>query len=162
VEQGRLLQVLAGGAPTRIGETGTGCGVGLAWMITGRRPGVRIVSVERDPLRADAVRALFADLPDVLILTGDWSLIQEHGQFDLLVLDGGGNGKGTPAADPESLVAPGGSVVIDDFTPMDAWPPHHEGKPDTARLAWLEHPALLAAEVRLAADLATVIGTRQR
>src|SRR5699024_5860020 len=47
-EQGRLLHALAAGALKGIGETGTGCGVGLAWMIAARRPGVSIVSVERD------------------------------------------------------------------------------------------------------------------
>ena len=39
-EQGRLLRVLAAGrAGGRIGETGTGCGVGLAWMVSGASPG---------------------------------------------------------------------------------------------------------------------------
>jgi predicted O-methyltransferase YrrM len=52
VEQGRLLSVLAGGAITSIGETGTGVGVGLAWLVSGRRAGVRVVSVERDESRA--------------------------------------------------------------------------------------------------------------
>jgi predicted O-methyltransferase YrrM len=33
-EQGRLLYALAGGATAAIGETGTGCGVGLAWLAT--------------------------------------------------------------------------------------------------------------------------------
>ena len=39
---GRLLQVLAGGVGEGvIGETGTGAGVGLAWMASGARRGVR-------------------------------------------------------------------------------------------------------------------------
>ncbi len=43
-EQGRLLRVLAGGVPAdgAIGETGTGCGVGLAWLASGAAPGVRL------------------------------------------------------------------------------------------------------------------------
>jgi predicted O-methyltransferase YrrM len=161
VEQGRLLYALAGGADRSIGETGTGCGVGLAWLIAGRRPGVRVVSVERDAERAARVSALFADVPDVAVLRGDWTLINEHGPFDLLVVDGGGNGKRGAAADPERLVRAGGSVVIDDFTPLTEWPPMHEGAPDSARLSWLEHPALLASEVRLAPDLSTIVGTRR-
>ena len=47
-EHGRLLQALAGGA-AMIGETGTGCGVGLAWLACGAPPGVRLVSVESLP-----------------------------------------------------------------------------------------------------------------
>lgn len=161
VEQGRLLYALAGGAAGCIGETGTGCGVGLAWLIAGRRPGVRVVSVERDAERAARVAELFADVPDVLVLHGDWTLINDHGPFDLLVVDGGGNGKRGGAADPERLLRTGGSVVIDDFTPLTEWPPMHEGRPDSARLSWLEHPALLASEVRLAPDLSTIVGTRR-
>ncbi|MYY87140.1 MULTISPECIES: SAM-dependent methyltransferase [unclassified Streptomyces] len=160
-EQGRLLHALAAGARDGIGETGTGCGVGLAWMIAGRRPGVRIVSVERDQVRAEAAAELFADVPDVEILCGDWTRIYEHGPFDLLVPDGGGNGKKTSPVDPERLLRPAGTIVIDDFTPMTQWPPLIDGQPDTARLAWLEHPALLCAEVRLAPGLSTLIGTRR-
>jgi predicted O-methyltransferase YrrM len=51
-EQGRLLHALAGGARERIGETGTGCGVGLAWPASGAREGVRLFSLERDADRA--------------------------------------------------------------------------------------------------------------
>ncbi len=160
-EQGRLLQALAGGATSSIGETGTGCGVGLAWMISGRRPGVRVVSVERDAERAALANQLFAGVPDVEIVCGDWTLIAGHGPFDLLVLDGGGNGKKGGAADPQALLRPGGTIVIDDFTPLTQWPPMHGGAPDEARLHWLQHPALLSTEVRLAPDLSTVIGCRR-
>jgi predicted O-methyltransferase YrrM len=161
VEQGRLLTALAAGAATTIGETGTGCGVGLAWLVTGRRPGVRVVSVERDPQRAERVARLFADVPDLEIVNGDWTLIKERGPFDLLVVDGGGNGKKGAAADPEQVLRPGGTIVIDDFTPLKEWPPMHEGRPDATRLSWLEHPALFATEVRLATDLSTIVATRR-
>lgn len=156
-EQGRLLQALAAGAPSAIGETGTGCGVGLAWLVAGRRHGVRVVSVERDRQRAARAAELFAEVPDVEILPGDWTRIAERGPYDLLVLDGGGHGKRGAAADPERLLAPGGLVVIDDFTPSPQWPPMVDGAPDRARLHWLEHPALQAAEIRLAPDLSTIV-----
>ncbi|MGW0991954.1 O-methyltransferase [Streptomyces sp. NPDC002523] len=161
-EQGRLLHALAGGARARIGETGTGLGVGLAWLVSGARPGVRVCSVERDPEWARAAAEVFAGRSEVTVLCGDWRLIEEHGPFDLLVLDGGGQGKvpGDVAADVERLLVPGGTVVVDDFTPATTWPPLHEGVPDLARLHWLEHPALRAAELRLAPDLSTVVGTR--
>ncbi|MEV3938110.1 class I SAM-dependent methyltransferase [Glycomyces sp. NPDC049804] len=160
LEQGRLLHALAAGAGL-IGETGTGCGVGLAWLVAGRRAGVPVVSVEHDAERAARVAELFAAVPDVEILQGDWTLINDRGPFDLLVVDGGGNGKRGAAVDPERLLRPGGALVIDDFTPMTAWPPVHDGRPDSARLDWLEHPALLGAEVRLAPDLATIVATRR-
>ncbi|GGW38734.1 transferase [Streptomyces lucensis JCM 4490] len=161
-EQGRLLRVLAGGARARIGETGTGLGVGLAWLVSGAAPGVRLYSVERDPGRARAAAAVFAGRPGVTVLGGDWRRIAEHGPYDLLVLDGGGQGKapGDEPADVERLLTPGGTVVVDDFTPATGWPPLHGGEPDRARLHWLEHPALRATELRLAPGLCTVVGTR--
>ncbi|MDQ0990668.1 O-methyltransferase [Streptomyces sp. V3I7] len=161
-EQGLLLRALAGGARGRVGETGTGFGVGLAWLASGAGPGVRLVGVERDPERARVAAGLFADRPEVEVVTGDWRRIEEWGPYDLLVLDGGGQGKapGDPAADVERLLAPGGTVVVDDFTPAAGWPPRHEGAPDLARLHWLEHPALHATELRPAPDLSTVVGTR--
>ncbi|MFE2043535.1 hypothetical protein ACFXAZ_21940 [Streptomyces sp. NPDC059477] len=57
------------------------------------------------------------------------------------------------------LLAPGGTVVVDDFTPATGRPPTHDGGPDTARLHWLTHPALHTTELRLAPDLATLVGT---
>ena len=50
-----LLRVLAAGrAGGRIGETGTGCGVGLAWLVSGADATTTFVSVERDADLADA------------------------------------------------------------------------------------------------------------
>ncbi|NUO59549.1 MAG: SAM-dependent methyltransferase [Hamadaea sp.] len=161
-EQGRLLHALAAGAAESIGETGTGCGVGLAWLVSGRRDGVRVVSVERDTRLVEHVRRLFAGVPDVEIVHGDWTAAYAHGPFDLLVLDGGGNAKGSGTADPTRLVRPGGVLVVDDFTPATEWPPTHAGQPDEARLHWLRHPELAAIEVRLAPDLASVVATRRR
>lgn len=141
------LPLLAGA--TRIGETGTGCGVGLAWLASGmRQPGAVAVSVERDPVRAAAAAQVFQGRPDITVLRGDRTAIAEHGPYDLLVLDGGGQGEGDGLpADPERLLLPGGVLVVDDFTPADTWPPLHEGRPDEARLHWLTHPALRTLEI---------------
>ncbi|MFF5144758.1 O-methyltransferase [Streptomyces sp. NPDC013157] len=159
-EQGRLLQVLAAGALHSIAETGTGCGVGLAWLASGAAPGTRLTSIERDPNRAHIAAEVFRDCPDVVILHGDWQRVEERGPYDLLVLDGGGQAKGNGAADPARLLAAGGTVVIDDFTPATTWPPRFNGVPDQSRLHWLEHPGLRATELRLAADLSVIVGTR--
>ncbi len=105
---------------------------------------------------------MFADEPDLTLLNADWRAIEQHGPFDLLVLDGGGNGKQESPVDPTRVLTPGGIVVIDDFTPADTWPPMHEGKLDEARIWWLEHPAMRATEVQLAEDLSTIVATRRR
>jgi predicted O-methyltransferase YrrM len=158
---GRLLQLLAGGvAAGVIGETGTGCGVGLAWLASGALPRTRLVSVEHDAGLAKAAREVFAAVPEVQILHGDWRELRRDGPFDLLVLDGGGQGKGSePPIEPELWLRPGGLAVIDDFTPTTSWPPEHDGRPDMARLHWLGHPRLLATEVRTQPDAVTVLAT---
>ncbi|GAA3108474.1 O-methyltransferase [Streptomyces echinatus] len=159
-EQGRLLQVLAAGAARGIAETGTGCGVGLAWLASGASPRTRVLSVERDAERARIAADVFRGCGHVEVLHGDWRRIEEYGPYDLLVLDGGGQGKGDGAADPARLLTAGGTVVIDDFTPATTWPPLFNGAPDRPRMHWLEHPELRATELRLAADLSVIVGTR--
>jgi len=161
-ENGRLLQVLAAGYPQGvIGETGTGCGVGLAWMVSTTSPDTTFVSVEQNGLRSRAAQALFRDHPNVTVIHGDWKEIRPSAPFDLLVLDGGGQGKGDEAPiDPANgWLRPGGTVVIDDFTPRTGWPPMHANDIDRARLYWLEHHALLSTEIRVREDAVTVVGT---
>jgi predicted O-methyltransferase YrrM len=159
--QGALLAALAAGVgPGVIGETGTGCGVGLAWLASRAHPAARLASIEQDPERAAAAAAVFRDVPAVVVRTGDWSQLHDRAPFDLLVLDGGGQGKGTEAAiDPRSWLRPGGLVVIDDFTPSAGWPPRHGGALDMARIYWLRHPWLQAAEIRVAPDSATIVAS---
>jgi predicted O-methyltransferase YrrM len=163
-EQGRLLSVLARGfIGGRIGETGTGCGVGLAWMVEATDASTVLMSIEADATRSAASAALFADRANVRVLHGDWTALREHGPFDLLVLDGGGKGK-EPADDPpldptHGWLAVGGTIVLDDFTPAGS---SAAAAHDAARHYWLDHPALRSTELRLSPTLATVVGTRVR
>lgn len=162
--QGRLLSLLAAGQVGRsIGETGTGCGVGLAWMLEAAGPSTSITSIELDPHRAKRSAGLFAGCPNVTVLNGDWSGLRAHGPFDLLVLDGGGKGKNVgddPPLDPtDGWLAMGGTVVLDDFTPAgEPGAPLH----DPVRDYWLGHPALRTTELRLSPTLATLVGMRVR
>lgn len=170
-EQGELLQVLARGrAGGVIGETGTGCGTGLAWIASAVGLETQIVSVEIDATRAAACQALFAHLPNVTVLHGDWRLIEEYGLFDLLILDGGGGGKRSndPPADPVPLLKPGGTLVLDDFHPPlkfwpeEALPSDADGRSVTlARQYWLQHPDLFATEVRVRPEASTILATRK-
>lgn len=161
LEQGRLLRVLAAGRDGGIiGETGTGCGVGLSWMVGATSEATRFVSVEIDEVRALACQRLFAHHANVRIDIGNWVQLLDHGPFDLLVLDGGGAGKTDEPVDVHVALKIGGMLVVDDFTPFTVWPPTHDGDRDQARLHWLDHPCLIATEIRLAPDLSTVVAVR--
>lgn len=163
-EQGRLLSVLAGGrSGGRIGETGTGCGVGLAWMIEATDPATSFVSVELDAARAAAAAEYYRDFANVRVVPGSWQRLIDYAPFDLLVLDGGGKGKDptidSPIDPADGWLAIGGMVVLDDFIP--AGQPGAE-EHDPAREHWLNHPLLNATEIRLSPTLATIIGVRVR
>jgi predicted O-methyltransferase YrrM len=156
-EFGRLLRTLAAAAgPSVLAEIGTGVGVGAAWLQSGMRPGARLVTVEADAERARAAAALFADLPEVTVIQGDWREILRHGPFALVFPDA------APAkAAPEVVAAlrPGGMAVVDDLTPIEHWPPEWRGRPDPLRDFWLGHPRLLAVEIRLTATTAAILAT---
>ncbi|MDP9332806.1 MAG: hypothetical protein M3Q30_05805 [Actinomycetota bacterium] len=49
---------------------------------------------------------------------------------------------------------------MDDWTPLDTWPPNDDNKFEQSRLFWLQHPDLLAGEIRLSPSLSTIIATR--
>lgn len=156
----RLLRLLAsqfrGG---RIGETGSGCGVGAAWVVSGLAADASFVTVEHDRERALAVQRLFASCPNVRVLSGDWRQILAHGPFDMLFPDGGPRLKGTPDGrriiQPEdvnailSALRPGGLIVLDDLIPEAEWPPEWRGKPDPTREFWLNDPRVHAGEILL-------------
>ena len=160
-EHGELLRVLARGVgPGAIGETGTGSGVGLAWLASAAHPRARLVSVELDKSRATRAAELFHDEPRVEIIQGDWRELREYGPFDLLALDGGGQGKGSdPAIETDEWLNPGGLVVIDDFAPLTSYPPMFQGQVDTVRKHWLEHPRMRATQIRVTPDWSALLAT---
>lgn len=161
---GRLLQVLAAGVADggSVGETGTGTGAGLAWMVSLADPGVSFVSADVDADRAAAAQLVFSGASNVTILHADAREVFDRGPFDLLVHDGGwGSGKGGgEVVDPADVVKEGGLMTVDDFTPFTEWPPTFQGVPDDARLRWLTHPDLLATEIPVAPTTSVIVARR--
>jgi predicted O-methyltransferase YrrM len=151
VAYGRLLGTMAaqvrGG---RIGEMGTGCGVGTAWMASSTVPQTRIVTIEADEERATAVAGLFSQVENVTALHGDSLDLGVHGPFDLLFCDGGG--KTEDQAVTIAMVRPGGMIVLDDLTP---------GRSDGVREYWLEAPELEAVEIAVTPDLGAILAVRR-
>jgi predicted O-methyltransferase YrrM len=160
-ETGRLLRVLAAGR-RRIGETGTACGVGAAWLASGMAGDALLVTVERDERLAAAAAAVLGDRAKVV--TGDWTEIRPHGPFDLLFCDGGPE-KGDPAPILE-LVVPGGLVVLDDLTPEELWGDELRAAlpaGDPVRLAWSRCDDATATELLVSpADAVLVVSRAAR
>ena len=155
-ETGRLLRVLAGQrGRSRVAEIGTGCGVGSAWLLAGLAPGGPFLTVEPDDERADAVARLLAADESARVLHGAWEeLLPAEAPFDLLFADGGGRQTKTSEALLE-LLAPGGTIVLDDLTPGRAI------AGDAVRELWLGHPRLAAVEVQVSPREAVIVGTLQ-
>ncbi|MFI9161217.1 hypothetical protein ACIGXI_19420 [Kitasatospora aureofaciens] len=57
--------------------------------------------------------------------------------------------------------APGGLLLMDDFTPSPHWPPRFGGEVDGLRLHYLTHPALEATEVLTAPGGSAVLAVRK-
>jgi predicted O-methyltransferase YrrM len=71
-EVGWRLRVLAATVTDgTIAELGAGYGVGAAWLASGLRPGVRLLTIESDWTRASAVAALLAGVPAARVDFGD-------------------------------------------------------------------------------------------
>jgi predicted O-methyltransferase YrrM len=159
-EVGRLLRLLAASKPGgAIAESGTGFGAGTAWLHDGLAGDARLVTVEQDADRARRAAEIFADDPRVTVLAGDWLLLADHAPFDLFFCDGGGKRE-----DPQRVVdmlAPGGVLVLDDFTPSAGWPPSFDGVVDELRVFYLTHPDLATAEVLTTPTASAVVAVRR-
>lgn len=159
-EFGRLLRVLAAASPGPICELGTGCGVGTAWLVSGRRPGSRVVTVEADPARSAVAADLLRDEPDIEFLVGDWRSALSHGPFGLIFPDC----KGTKELNSEiaESIAVGGVAVLDDLTPP--WLPQPAERAgierDEVRESWLDHPGFTGVEIYTTQNTAALIVTR--
>ncbi len=159
-ETGRLLATLAATRGGTMAEFGTGCGVGTAWLRSGIRGEVKIVTAELDAALAEAAAEIFVDDPLVEVLAADWSTLLDKGPFSLLFLD---SGEPTAVAVDKvaDLVEEGGIVVLDDFTPCEVWPPVALGRVDTLRERWLTDERFTTVEVMVAADASTLIATKR-
>jgi predicted O-methyltransferase YrrM len=139
----------------RVGEIGTGTGVGAAWIVSALPPAVPFVTVELDAGRAAAASRLFADDENAKVLHGDWhELMPPEAPFDLLFYDGGG--KQRPELDGEEvigLLAPGGTLVLDDLTPGRLGP-------DPVRDFWLGHTQLAAIDLLTTPKTAAILAIR--
>lgn len=164
-EVGRLLSVLVAARPGgRIAESGTGAGVGTAWIISGMLSDAHLLSVEIDQ-KLVAVARLFRDQPNVEIRHGDWrDVLVDEVPFDLLFWDAGSR----EALERSNwnriteLVTVGGQIVMDDLIPVEMWPPEWEDQIDLKREFAFSNPRVVGTEVRTTAKTVALIITRNR
>ncbi len=159
-ETGRLLATLAAMRGGTLGELGTGCGVGAAWLSSGATADARIVTAELDPGLADLARGVFADDARVEVLTGDWTTLERFAPFSLLFVDVREVKLGSVDVIAD-LMAPGGVVVLDDFTPSSQWPPVYAGRVDAMRERWLTDERFTAVDVMVTSDASVVLAARR-
>jgi len=158
-ETGRLLAALAASRQGTLAELGTGCGVGAAWLLSGKRDAAVVVTAEVDPALAEQVQHLFDDQPDVEVVSGDWTALAAHAPFSLLFIDARDAKENVDAV--ADLIEPGGLVVLDDFTPCSTWPPIYAGRVDGLREQWLTDARFTSVEVMVTDDSSVVLATRR-
>ena len=162
---GRFLAVLAAGCMGgRIGELGTGAGIGAGWVASAMPADCVLITVEIDEPLARAARELLAADSRVEVITGDaFRLIPSRGPFDLLFADSG-------VRDPAdfgvlvSLLRIGGRIVMDDVTPEHVLPPDSPLRADDIKRSFFtSEPGLTWTEVVLP-DLrnSLLVGTRTK
>jgi predicted O-methyltransferase YrrM len=178
---GRFLAVLAAGCTGgRIGELGTGAGIGTAWMAGAMPDDCTLITVERDERLAAAVRDLMAGgqgghqglgephpgqalWTGVHVITGDaFSVLSGQGPFDLLFADCGVR-DGTGFASLVSLLRIGGRIVMDDLTPEQDLPPDSPWRSSDLKREFFHGEARLTSAEVVLPDLhnSLLVGTRR-
>jgi predicted O-methyltransferase YrrM len=157
---GRLLRLLAsqlqGGV---IGEIGSGCGVGSAWLISAIAPGTSLVTVEKDDTLAAVVRSLFENYSMARVLNGDWIEIVKYGPFSMIY----STANVARFIPPEALMQAlrlGGMMVIDGLVPLEQLEQSYVANPDPLRSFWLDDPRLEATEILVSLKEAVILSAR--
>jgi len=160
---GRFLAVLAAGCTGgRIGELGTGAGIGTAWIADAMPANCTLITAEIDERLASVARGLLADDPRIEVITGDaLHALPGRGPFDLLFADSGVRDDADFAA-LISWLRMGGRIVMDDVTPEQVLPPDSPLRQDDPKRRFFgTEPRLVCTEVVLP-DLrnSLLVGTR--
>jgi predicted O-methyltransferase YrrM len=152
----------AGCAGGRIGELGTGAGIGASWIASAMPSDCVLITAERDERLAAAARQLFTGDPRIEVITGDaLPAMSGRGQFDLVFADSGIRDDADFAALVD-LLRIGGRIVMDDVTPQRILPPDSPLRSqDAKRQLFSGEPRLVWTEVVLP-DLrnSLLVGTR--
>ena len=143
----KLLAVLAAGR--KCAETGTAFGEGAAAIAS---TAASLVTVERDPERAEIACERLRDLDNVELHVGDWrDFLPQHAPFEFLFFDAGVIYETPWIVD---LLVPGALLVKDDLTPD--WP-----GPDPVREFLFNHRQLASVEILTTPTTSAIIAVRR-
>jgi predicted O-methyltransferase YrrM len=160
---GRFLAMLAAGcAGGRIGELGTGAGIGASWIASAMPGDCVLITAETDERLAAAARELLAADPRIEVVTGDaLRAVSDRGPFDLLFADCGVRDEAVFAA-LVGLLRIGGRIVMDDVTPERALPPESPFRGQDAKRQFFGGEARLVCTEVVLPDLenSLLVGTR--
>ena len=127
-----------------------------------------LVTVEIDDDRAAASARLFADLPNVQVLHGDWHDVLPPARRSTFCSSTEGDGSAARLhqmrAESEralDLVAAGGVVAMDNLTPEHLWPPDAPDWPNALREFWLGNAVLLAMELLTTPDTSVILAVKR-
>ena len=147
---GRFLALLAAGCEGgRIGELGTGAGIGAAWMASAMPGDCALITAEIDERLAAGARDLLAGDPRIEVVTGDaFAVMSGRGPFDLLFADSGVRDEAA-FAHLVGLLRVGGRIVMDDLTPRAALTSASPLQASDLKRRFFTDPRLVVTEVVL-------------
>lgn len=161
-ETGRLLQILASQYQSGvIGELGTGCGVGAAWIASALSPGASFFTVEQDVSRAAAVRALFDPFLNVRVVQGEWREFLRNWHFEILFASRAVDREKDPGLLFESL-RKGSLIVLDGLVPQSERTANLKIDPldYLMRDIWLNDTHILGTEILVSPQESVILATR--
>jgi predicted O-methyltransferase YrrM len=163
VEVGQLMACLANAVPIdgRIPEIGTGCGVGLSWIVhgVGSRTDVEVVSIELERVLADATRSVRWPSWVSIVERDGADLVETIGSFDLIFPDAPG-GKIFKLDSTISTLRPGGLLLVDDMDLAAHEDPELRDGLASVRERMATHPDLVCAELPMAGGV--IVATKRR
>jgi predicted O-methyltransferase YrrM len=133
MQVGELLALLAASKPGgRFLELGTGCGLGVAWLLSGMDAHSQLVSVDTDAgPQAIARDVLGADRRVTFVLEDGGAVLErtDAGSYDLIFADAW-PGKFSHLDEALAALRTGGLYVVDDLLPQPNWPDGHQANVD--------------------------------
>ncbi|MEO0962085.1 MAG: class I SAM-dependent methyltransferase [Pseudomonadota bacterium] len=133
MQVGALLASLAASKPGgQFLELGTGCGLGVAWLLSGMDAQSHLLSVDTDEAPQGIARDVLGADPRVTFELDDGGAVLERTDaesYDLIFADAW-PGKFSHLDEALEALRPGGLYVVDDLLPQPNWPDGHQTNVD--------------------------------